>query len=117
MIKKLLLVLAFFSLIVFGVNRGLHRNYLEDAEAAVVLSMFAGQFEVNMFTEYAPLPDRDRAIISKLCEPIHKQVDRLRGTKSRLDPKEEPECQALIRSGWRPNWTLDDGVTFLRTGL
>ena len=114
MIKVLLVLLAVVSAVVFITNRGLHRNYLERAEAGVVLSAFSGRYTINMLTEFAALPARDRGLLEVRCGPVYKSAELLRGSKSRLDPDNEPDCQTLIRSGWKPGWTLADGITFMR---
>ncbi len=115
---KLLIVLAVIgSLLVFGTNRGLHRSHLQGAQTDAILSRWAADRKVDLIREYATLPAYDRALIEKRCGPVYVRYEKNLGTTDTFRADDNPGCQALIRGGWQPGWTIDSGLRFMESGI
>lgn len=118
MVKFLIVVAVIGSLLVFGTNRGLHRSYLQGAHTDAVLSRWAGMHKVDdLILEYATLPSYDRALIEKRCGPVYVRYSKNLGTTDTFPAGDNPECQALIRGGWQPGWTIEGGLRFMESGI
>ena len=114
MLKYILIITLFIAVIVFATNRGLHRSFLDGVRTDVVLSRWSETFKADVMRDFASLPALDRTLIEQRCAPIFKRSQKLRGTTDSLPHDLEPECQALLRGGWQPGWTVQSGITFIR---
>ena len=97
---------------------GFHKKWLLNTQGEALVSQWNDdlyvEFGPNLIAEYAPLPERDRTIIKYYCKEIYDETKLLVGANSRLPPDKKPGCQAPILGGWYPNWTIADGIEFLR---
>lgn len=117
MIKYLILVAAIVGALVFLANRGTHVAILAEEDTNAILESIAAVGpEADVLRDFAPLPDYDRALIEIRCEPVYDYAQRLVGTKDSLHDSHEPGCQALMEGGWKPGWTIADGLQFLGRG-
>ncbi len=83
-----------------------HNILIKKIETDAVLNSWEGQRIVNPITEFAQLPAHDRALIEQRCTKVVEDQRKLLGTQEVLKPDYEPACQALIRGGWHPQWTV-----------
>ncbi len=114
MFKIVVAIVAVIGLSYFFQQRGVHHSLLANVNAQHALRVFGDQFQVEILVDFAPLPERDRALIKNYCLAVYGRYQLLKGSKSILKPDDEPVCQALIRGGWKPNWTIADGLAFVR---
>ena len=65
---------------------------------------------VNLLRVYATLPEKQRAIVERVCLPVHKDYVAVSGSSASLPPNRAPGCQAIFRAGWSPAWNVQHGL-------
>ncbi|MBF2735954.1 MAG: hypothetical protein ISN26_07830 [Betaproteobacteria bacterium AqS2] len=111
--KFIYFLIAVLALMALLANRGVHRSLMDNAIAAEALRDAAAlpvNERASLLLIYATMPAEQRAVIEKVCTPIHTDYVNLAGSSASLPANRAPGCQALFRAGWSPAWTIQSSL-------